>query len=97
MWVSQPSSGLDKRQATVQLCIRAEGDQNVKPALVFRGKGNITFLEKENYGERVDVYFQQNTWMDTAVNLQWCKNTLFPGAGKNDQEKVIFPNNVSFQ
>jgi len=37
VWVSQPSSGLDKRQATLQLCIRAEGEQNVKPALVFRG------------------------------------------------------------
>ena len=27
LWVSQPSSGLDKRQATLQHCIRAEGDQ----------------------------------------------------------------------
>ena len=35
VWVSQPSSGLDKRQATLQLCIRAEGDQDVKPAIVF--------------------------------------------------------------
>ena len=25
IWVSQPGSGLDKRQATLQLCIRAEG------------------------------------------------------------------------
>ena len=48
VWVSQPSSGLDKRQATLQLCIRAEGDQNVKPALVFRGKGNVSSLEKED-------------------------------------------------
>ena len=39
--VSQPSSGLDKRQATLQLCIRAEGQQNVKPVIVFRGKGNV--------------------------------------------------------
>lgn len=97
VWVSQPSSGLDKRLATLQLCIRAEGDQNIKPALVFRGKGNVTFLEKENYDERVDVYFQQNAWMDTAVNMQWCNNTLFPGVGKNDQERVIFADNVSFQ
>ena len=43
VWVSQPSTGLDKRQATLQLCIRAEGEQNVKPALVFRGKGNVLF------------------------------------------------------
>ena len=35
VWVSQPSSGLDKRQATLQLCILAEGDQDVRPAIVF--------------------------------------------------------------
>ena len=39
VWVSQPSTGLDKRQATLQLCIRAPGKQNIKPAIVFRGKG----------------------------------------------------------
>ena len=62
-----------------------------------RGKGNVAFLEKENYSERVDVYFQQNAWMDTAVNLQWNNNTFFPGIRKNDQEKVIFADNASFQ
>ena len=31
VWVSQPSSGLDKRQATLQLWIRAEGRQTVQP------------------------------------------------------------------
>lgn len=51
VWISQPSSGLDKRQATLQLCIRAEGDQDVKPALVFRGKGNVSPSEKDSYDE----------------------------------------------
>lgn len=97
VWVSQPSSGLDKRQATLQLCIRAEGDQNVKPALVFRGKGNISSAEKDSYDERVDVYFQQNAWIDAEVNMQWCRKTLFPGVGNTEQEKVIFADNVSFQ
>ena len=58
VWVSQPSSGLDKRQATVQLCIRAEGNQHVKPAIVFRGKGNVSSAEKAQYDQHVDVYFQ---------------------------------------
>lgn len=59
VWVSQPSSGLDKRQATLQLCIRAEGMQKVKPAIVFRGKGNVSCEEKAMYDKGVDVYFQQ--------------------------------------
>ena len=97
VWVAQPSSGLDKRQATLQLCIRGEGEQNVKPSLVFRGKGNVSSQEKEQYDKRVDVYFQQNAWMDEVTNMQWCKKTLIPGVGKTDQEKVLFADNVSFQ
>ena len=71
VWVSQPSSGLDKRQATLQLCIRADGEQNVKPTLIFRGKGRVANEEKEKYDKRVDVYFQQNAWMDEEINMQW--------------------------
>ena len=37
MWIKQPGSGLDKRQATLQLLIRGEGQQP-KPVLIFRGK-----------------------------------------------------------
>ena len=56
--VSQPSSGLDKQQATVQLCFRADGEQKVKPPLIFRGKGCVATEEKEKYDKRVDMYFQ---------------------------------------
>ena len=54
------------------------------------------FLNYFYYDERGDVYFQQNEWTDTALNMQWCNNTLFPGVGKSDQEKDIFADNVSF-
>ena len=97
VWVSQPSSGLDKRQATLQLCIRAEGQQNVKPAIVFRGKGNVSTEEKAQYDEGVDVYFQSCAWMDSEINMQWVAKTLAPGIGKSPDEKVIFADNVTFQ
>ena len=42
VWVAQPSSGLDKRQATLQLIICAEGEQTVKPTAVFRGAGKVS-------------------------------------------------------
>ena len=60
VWVSQPSTGLDKRQATLQLCIRAGREQNVKPAIIFRGKGNVSPAEKAMYDKGVDVYFQKS-------------------------------------
>ena len=95
--MSQPSNGLDKRQATLQLCIRAEGEQNVKPAIVFRGKGNASQEEKVQYDKDLDVYFQANALMDGEVNMQWVSKTLKPGVGKSGKEKVIFADNVTFQ
>ena len=97
VWVSQPSTGLDKRQATLQLCIRAEEEQNVKPAIVFRGKGNITSAEKAQYDKGVDVYFQKCAWMDADLNMEWVSRTLIPGVGNSPDEKVIFADNVGFQ
>ena len=54
VWIAQPDSGLDKRQFTLQLCIRPEGDQTVKPAIVFRGTGlRIGEDERQMYDDRV--------------------------------------------
>ena len=97
VWVSQPSSGLDKRQATLQLCIRAEGAQHVKPAIVFRGKGNVSSAEKTKHDHDVDVCLQSCAWMDNRLNKEWLSRTLIPGIGNSPQEKVIFADNVGFQ
>ena len=97
VWVSQPSIGLVKRQATLQLCIRAEGEQNVKPAIVFRGKENVCADENAEYDGGVDVCFQTCAWMDSEINMQWVGKTLVPGIGKSVEEKVIFADNVAFQ
>ena len=64
VWVSQPASGLEKRQTTLQLYIRASGEQTIKPAIVFREKRNITSDELAKYDKRVDVYFQDKGWMN---------------------------------
>ena len=50
VWVSQPSSGLDKRQATLQLCIRAEGQQNVKPGI--QGRSQVSKLDEASLERR---------------------------------------------
>ena len=97
IWVSQPGSGLDKRQATLQLYIRAEGRQTVKPAIAFRGKGNVSTQEREEYDEEIDVYFQPCAWMDSETNMKWTENTLKNGVKDNPAEKVLFADNVGFQ
>ena len=52
VWISQPASGLEKRQATLQLCIRTEGEQTIKPSIIFRGQGKVQLLEKSMYDMR---------------------------------------------
>ena len=90
VWVSQPSSGHDKREAPLQLCIRATGSQTVRPVIVFRGKEKLSPEELSKYDKRIEVYFQENGWMDRKVNNEWTERTLIPGILDKTKESVIF-------
>ena len=82
----------DKQQATLQLCI--DGQQNVKPPLIFRGKGHMATEEKEKYDKRVDVYFQQNAWMDEDINMQsGSRAHVFQELGMTKVTKFYFASN----
>ena len=76
VWVANPGSGLEKRQATLQVCYSPE-DNNVKIEVIFRGTGKrIAPHEKEAYHKDVDVYWQPSAWADTDFSVQWVKKTL---------------------
>lgn len=93
VWLRQIGSGLDKRQCTLQLCIRPLGRQPV-PTLVFRGMTTHTRTsdiharreEEERFrkhAERgrwtlVNVLWQQKAWVDQVVNNQWAANIFGP-------------------
>ena len=72
-WISQTSSGLDKGQCNLQICMRLVGRQ---PYLVifFRGK-RISDNEKSARPKDVDI-FQENAWADTTVSVAWGNKTL---------------------
>jgi hypothetical protein len=66
--VAQPGDGLDKRQATLHLTTRAEGEQIVKPVLVFRGQGvRISAQEIVQYPDNIKVVWQPKAWVDTTI------------------------------
>ena len=72
VWGHSQGSGLDKRQAPVQLTIHADGVPRTKPLIVFRGKGTrITATEKKAWDKRVRVQFQPNAWVDELVMVEW--------------------------
>lgn len=65
------TAGLEKRQATLQLWICADPDQQcIRPALIFRGKrdGPLPWpQEQAHYDEHpnIRVHFQKNAWADS--------------------------------
>ena len=70
VWLRQPGSGLDKRQATLHLTLCAGGGSNQpKPIIIFRGSGKniLKSTEVHEWDPRVSVLFQKCAWVDTAV------------------------------
>ena len=66
------SSGLDKRQCSVQLTIFADGVPRVRPLVIFRGKGlRITREEQEAWDRIVQVAFQPKAWCDKSRMKKW--------------------------
>ena len=76
--VSQPGSGLDKRQCTLQVAFGSV-TKDVKIAIIFRGTGKKNSKdETEAYHESVDIYWQKNAWADTNFSVEWVKGTHSP-------------------
>ena len=95
VWVAQPGSGLDKRQATLQMCFGPKG--MIKLALIFRGTGKrISKDEIAAYDDDVAVYWQPNAWADTIFSVQWIKNILAAAVEGLDQY-VLYSDNLTAQ
>ena len=86
--ITQPTDGLEKRQATLQLCFRpVQTDQNGDPVeeanavqpracVIFRGKGvRIKASERAAWAPDVDVLFQENAWVNRAIAVKWTELT----------------------
>ena len=70
-WISKLGEGLTMRQCTLQ--ITPEG-LHPRIAVVFRGK-RFRQDEKDAWHKSVDVYFQNNTWVDAA---NWRRGSTGP-------------------
>lgn len=95
VWISQPGSGLEKRQCTLQVCLRASGEQP-RLAVIFRGKGKVSADEKMAWSPDIDVYFQANAWADTEFSIEWVEKTLAPMV-KDESHYVLLCDNLTAQ
>ena len=83
VWIKQPGAGLDKRQCTLQLCIRALGEQP-KPVLIFRGMArhkrqcdrDKRAAEEAQYDTDCYVLWQKKAWADTDTCIAWAATML---------------------
>jgi len=86
--VKASNSGWDKRQATLVLAIFASGRSRVKPVIIFRGKETYTersrhYLrrrqeEMARYDSRVNIYWNENAYMNSDHLIHWTNNYLIP-------------------
>ena len=74
-----------------------------RQAIVFRGKGNITQLERLSRSQNIDYYWQANAWVDRHVALEWVDTTMkqFVDANKEAgaaaEEYLLLQDNLDAQ
>ena len=96
VWISQPASGLDKRQCTLQVCCKPTGEQP-RLAVIFHGTGKrVSEDEKAAYQQNIDVYWRENAWTDTQMSVEWVKKTLASSV-KDEDRFVLFCVNLKVQ
>ena len=93
-WAQSGKSGLDKRQATLQLTVFADGVDRVRPTVIFRGKGlRISDNEKQSYDRKVKVMYQEKVWCDEEIMKEWIStewvNPFKNPIGENSDGKIL--------
>lgn len=76
VWIKETRSGWDKRQATLQLCVFADGVKRCKPQLIFHGAEvgkRARKLEMEEYHKGVEVIFNPDAYANEKTIIQWVK------------------------
>lgn len=77
VWAKAEKSGWDKRQATIQLTVLADGTM-LKPWILYRGKGQLPDSELKQYDTRVTVKFNEEGYANEDIILQWIDQQLIP-------------------
>lgn len=83
VWAKAEKSGWDKRQATIQLTVLADGTM-LKPWIIYRGKGFLPEAELNQYDPRVTVKFNDEAYANETIILEWIHQQLIPIIHRKD-------------
>lgn len=81
IWVKESKSGWDKRQASLVLCIFADGVNRIPPMVLFHGKGTVYEKESPKYHPGVLVEFNPTAYMNDDLFLKYIELYLLPALG----------------
>jgi len=81
VWAKSSQSGWDKRQASLVLCVFADGVPRVPPMIIFRGKGERLGSERSEYHPGVEVEFNDKAYMNDQLFLRYIDEHLLPVLG----------------
>jgi hypothetical protein len=79
--IRETRSGWDKRQATLLLCIFADGIPRIPPLILFAGTGRRLGTEPQAYDRRVAVNWTDSSWNNEDMFLWWINTYLIPVLG----------------
>jgi hypothetical protein len=82
-------SGWDKRQATLLLCIFADGIPRIPPLILFAGTGRRLGTEPQFYDQRVVVNWTESSWNNEDMFLWWISTYLIPVLGNRPSLFVL--------
>ena len=77
VWLKETRSGWDKRQATQQICILADGIARCKLQLIFHGKetgGKVGRLKRAEMHSGVDVLYNEKGYANEKTIVHWLKH-----------------------
>jgi hypothetical protein len=80
VWVKEQRSGWNKRQATLELCLHADGKPHTPPLLMFRGSEGTTAAnttarraEAARYPKGIHVIFNKKAYANGENLKQWAR------------------------
>jgi hypothetical protein len=95
VWIKEQRSGWDRRQATLQVCVFADGIMRVRPLLIFHGNpvgDSRRRAEEKLYDKGVCVAFNETAWADSTNLKDWVKNQYAGGSAyftKDNEPRLL--------